>query len=113
MTRDARRHHRVPLIGPVRLSWEDQRGENKFAPARCIDVSEGGMRLESPVAIPGGTRVLLHAERIKLSGAATVKHVARYSGKYILGVELAQSAGEKTLAAIRAPSATSGPAPVL
>ena len=101
MARDVRRHSRVPLIGPVRVSWEDQRGEARFAPARCIDVSESGMRLESPVPIPAGARVLLNAERIKLSGAATVRHVARYSGKYILGIELTQNAGEKTIAAIR------------
>ena len=110
MGKDVRRHRRVPWIGPVRLTWEDSRGENRFAHAKCIDVSEGGMRLEAPVPVQSGTRILLSAERIKLSGAAMVKHVTRYSGKYILGLELAQSANENTMEALREPSALRGPA---
>ena len=101
MTNDARRHRRVSWIGPVRLSWENSRGESRFAHAKCIDVSENGMRIECPVPVESGTRILLNAERIKLSGAATVKHLTRYGGKYIVGVELAQSAAEKTIAALR------------
>jgi hypothetical protein len=108
--KDSRRHRRVPWIGPVRLSWEDSRGETRFAHAKCIDVSESGMRIEAPVPVPSGTRILLNAERIKLSGAATVKHATRYSGKYIIGLELAQSANENTIAALREPWALRGPA---
>ncbi len=113
MGKNARRHDRFPFVGPVRLSWEDARGEARFAQAKCIDVSESGMRIESPVPIPSGTRIQLNAERIKLSGTATVKHAARYGSKYVLGIELAQIAGEKTAAAFREPQALRGPACVV
>jgi len=88
-------------VGVVRLSWEDGRGEARFAQARCIDASEGGLRIESPAAILPGVRIQLNADRIKLSGTGTIKHATRHGGKYILGVELTQRAGEKTTAALR------------
>lgn len=78
--------------------------------AKCIDVSESGMRIESPVPIPAGTRIQLNAERISLSGAAIIRHATRYGAKYMLGVELAQIAGGKTAAALREPWALRGPA---
>jgi len=107
--KDARRHHRVPLVGPVRLSWEDARGESRFAQAKCIDVSESGIRMECPVSIPSGTRVQLSAERIRLSGTARITHATPYGGKYILGAELAQRTEPKIAAALREPWALRGP----
>ena len=94
----------MPWLGLVRLSWEDSRGETRFAHAKCIDVSESGIRLECPAPIENGTRILLSAERIKLSGAGMVKHATRYSSKYFVGLELAQSADDKTIAALRGPA---------
>lgn len=91
----------------MRLSWED-RGEVRYANAKCVDVSEAGMRIECPVAIAAGASLVLNAERIRFSGAAKVKHVTRYAGKYIIGVELAQLANAKTLAALREPWAMRG-----
>jgi len=99
LKKEARRHRRVPWMCPVRLSWEDPRGETRFAQVKCVDVSQSGMRIECPVPVAPGSRVLLNAERIHISGAATVKHLARFGGKYILGVELAAKAGENTAAA--------------
>jgi len=97
--KDARRHRRIPYLGPVRLSWEDARGEPRFAHAKCVDVSEGGMRVEVPAPLKVGTRLSLNAERINISGAATVKHVQHHGARYIVGVALSTPAGEKTLAA--------------
>lgn len=108
MSKDARRHSRVPFIGPVRLSWEDSQRETRFANAKCIDVSQSGIRIECPVPIPAGCSIILNAERIRFSGGATVKHVSRYGARYIMGLEMAQIAGEKTLAAIREPWALRG-----
>jgi hypothetical protein len=101
VTKEARRHRRLPLAGLVRLTWEDVRGEIRFTQAKCIDISEGGLRVEALSMIPAGSRVSLNAEPIKLSGGATAKHVMRYGGKYTVGLELSQAAGEKTLAPIR------------
>lgn len=103
MAKDVRRHRRIPFIGMVRLAWEDAQGQTKFANGQCLDVSESGMRIEVNTSIAPRTRIMLNAERMKLSGSATVKHVVRYGSKYLLGLELSETLREKTLAAIREP----------
>ena len=110
---DGRRHRRVPYIGPIRLSWEDERGQPKFVQAKCVDISESGLRVEVSQSIPVRTCLILRAERINLSGSATVRHSQRYGSKYILGIELSQSLQDKTLAMVREPWALRGPVPAV
>ena len=98
---DIRRHERLPYLGPVFISWEDKHGLPKYAQARCRDVSEGGLRIEVPEPIPVHSRISLRADRIDLHGSATVKHIARYGSKYILGLNLSQALRDKALAVIR------------
>jgi hypothetical protein len=105
---DVRKHRRVPYMGPIRLSWEDERGQPKFVQSKCLDISESGLRVETPQPIPVRTCVMLRAERINLSGSATVRHSQRYGSKYILGIELSQALQEKTLAMVREPWALRG-----
>jgi hypothetical protein len=95
--KNLRRHRRVPYLGPIKLSWEEQ-GQQRFAIAKCIDVSESGLRIESPQPVPPGTNIQFGAERIKLAGAASVKHVVRSGSKYLLGVQLTQLILDKTIA---------------
>jgi len=83
-----RRHLRVLYGGPVRLAWDDDRGEPRYTIAKCLDVSEAGLRIEAPVSIPLRTYVTLRAERINVCGTAAVKNVARAGSKFILGLEL-------------------------
>ncbi len=101
--RDMRRHQRIPYLGPVRISWEDEHGLSKYAQARCLDVSEGGLRIEVPEPIPVHSRVSLAADRINLAGSATVKNIARHGSKYILGLNLSQPLRDQALALIREP----------
>jgi hypothetical protein len=82
--------------------WEAS-GQTRFAQGKCIDISETGMRMEVPVPVPLRTTVAVRAEKIRLNGSATVRHVARYGSKYILGIEMSQILQEQTLAAIREP----------
>jgi hypothetical protein len=103
MSRDVRRHRRIPYVGVVRLTWEDAQGQPRYAQGQCIDVSEGGLRIEVRTPVVAHTHLMLNAEKIKLSGSAKVKHVERYGSSYILGLELSESLREKTLAAIREP----------
>jgi|SRR5579863_6614398 len=111
--KDGRRHYRVPYVGPIRLKWDDARGNARFVQGKCIDVSENGLRVEVPTRIEPGTRIFLNAERIKLSGAAAVKHVERSGARYILGLELSEKAQEKTLAALAEPWTLRSPSGVL
>ncbi len=113
MSKEIRRHGRIPFIGIVRLSWEDAQGQPKYAQGQCMDVSESGLRVEVNTAIAPRTRISLNADRIKLSGSATVKHVVRYGSKYILGLELSEALREKTLAALREPWALRTVPPVV
>jgi hypothetical protein len=110
--KDARRHGRIPYLGPLRISWIEPSGEPRFAMAKCIDVSEAGLRIELSVGIPLRTPITLNAERIKMSGPASIKHVARRGAKYILGLELSQALQKQAAAALREPWALRSPSPV-
>lgn len=112
MSRDSRRHRRIPYLGSIQISWESY-GQARFAQGKCLDISESGLRIEVPVPVPMRTSVFLRADRIQLSGAATVRHLSRYGAKYILGIEMSQALQEKTLAAIREPWALRTPSGVV
>lgn len=86
-SKDPRRHSRIPYAGPVRLTWES-RGEVLYAQGKCIDVSESGLRIELPVPVPVATSLMISADRINVSGAATVKSVTPRRAKYVIGLEL-------------------------
>jgi len=102
MTKDARRHSRIPYLGPIVISWEE-RGEPRYARSRCIDVSESGLRLEVPVSIPLRTEISLNAERIKVSGQARVRHVVRCGAKFLIGVEMSHALRSAALSSLRDP----------
>ncbi len=112
--KEGRRHSRIPYAGPVRVSWTGPTGDPAFTLGKCVEVSESGMRLEVPVQIPVRTSILLNAERIKLSGPATVRHCVRTGAKYVLGLELSQAMSDNAMAALRQPRAlrSDNPSPV-
>jgi hypothetical protein len=101
--RNARRHDRIPYIGPVRISWEDANGHTKYAFAKCLDVSESGLRIEGPEPVSIRATVSLRAERINFAGSATIKHVTRTGSKYILGLEMSQTLRDQAKAIVREP----------
>ncbi len=87
--RDIRRHRRSKHIATVRLSWQDRLGNEKFAFARSFDISETGLRIEVPEAVPLQSYVTLHAEQLGIRGRASVRYCARVGIKYVLGLEFA------------------------
>jgi hypothetical protein len=101
--KESRKHQRIPFLGPLRISWIDPTGEPRFAIAKCIDVSEAGLRIEVAANIPLRTALTLNVERLQLSGPASVKHVERRGAKFLLGLELSQALQQKALAALREP----------
>ena len=88
--KDHRQHGRSPYDGPIRISWEEERGLVRYAHAKCLDVSQEGLRIEVAEPIPLRSRLLLRADRINLSGSATVRRVTWRGCKYILGLSLSQ-----------------------
>jgi hypothetical protein len=109
--REGRRNHRIPYAGPIRISWDEPSGP-RFAMGKCIELSESGIRVEVPVNVAVRTSLTLNAERIKLAGSASVRHVTRHGAKYILGLELSQSMMEKVVVAIREPWALRKETPI-
>jgi hypothetical protein len=99
--KDIRRHRRIPHIGPVVISWSSA-GETQYVRGKCLDISEGGLRLELTVGIPQMTDVFLKAEKVNVSGSARVRHTARYGSKYLIGVELSHELKASVVAALSA-----------
>jgi len=85
---DLRRQERQPCEDNVTLMWRDARGDNKFANARAIDISECGMRLQMPEAPPLHTYVALRATGLGLIGNASIRYCLRMAAsKYAVGAE--------------------------
>jgi hypothetical protein len=99
IAKNNRRHRRIPYLAPMRISWEEQ-GQQCFTTARCLDLSEDGMRIEVAQQVRPGTRILINAERLKLSGAASVRRTERNGGKYLLGLQFAQAIPADKIAAL-------------
>jgi len=71
----------------VRLSWEDSRGEGKYAVTGACDLSRGGIRVQLMEQIDRGSYVRVQAEALKLGGTAIVRNCARKGAKYWIGLE--------------------------
>lgn len=89
MSKEHRRHRRVPQLGLIRVSWQDSSGQQKYVQAKLFDISSSGLRMmEVPEPIPPLTNVHLACEKLRLAGSAWVRHCSRYGAKYVVGVEL-------------------------
>jgi hypothetical protein len=97
MTNESRRGKRIPCAGPVRLSWEDVRGQTQYAVGKCIDISEAGLRVEVRESIPVRTRVAFRIEAINESGSGSVRHATRRNMKVVLGLALSHPLTQQIL----------------
>jgi hypothetical protein len=95
--KDHRRHQRIPYLGAVRISWEDERGIARYAQAKCLDVSEEGLRIEVGEPIPVRSTLSLREERIKVGGSATVRYTAWRGCNHVLGLNLSQDLEKNSL----------------
>lgn len=86
---DLRRHQRAEIAAPVHLSWADRDGNQKFAYAQVIDVSETGMRVEMREALARQTYVALRVDQLALQGSASVRSSKKLGTKYVVGLEFA------------------------
>jgi hypothetical protein len=96
-TKDKRRKHRIDYLQSIRVSWEE-RGEPRFVFAKCIEISETGLRIELAYPIRTGASILLREDSIGLATSATVKHMIRRGGKCLLGLQLRQGILARTIA---------------
>jgi hypothetical protein len=86
--KDLRRHDRQSCDHNVTVQWRDQGGQDKFAHAKAFDISELGLRLHLPEALPRHAYLTLSAAKLGLMGHASVRHCTRIRGaKFAVGVE--------------------------
>lgn len=82
-----RRDERMPAAELVEVTWKDRYGQEKFAKARSLDVSELGMRIEMPEALDKLVYVTLRSIPLALHGTASVRSCTRRGTKYLVGLE--------------------------
>ncbi|HXM45025.1 MAG TPA: PilZ domain-containing protein [Bryobacteraceae bacterium] len=82
-----RRHVRVPFKARMQVSWKDTRGQVQSQPARCLDLSAEGAKLETDTPVPARTIVTLYSTRYGSLGTASVRHCVRHTLNYSIGVE--------------------------
>jgi len=82
-----RRQARIEVVVPVDVMWTDRQGHERFATARSIDVCESGIRILVPEALPERSYVRLKADRIKLTGSASVRTCIKKGTKFVVGLE--------------------------
>ncbi len=87
MSFELRRHSRIALRSPVRVTWQDRNGNSKFSLARTLDISEAGIRLELPEAIEAQKSIGIQSDRLGLSCSGLVRNCVRCGAKYLVGVE--------------------------
>jgi PilZ domain len=84
---ELRRHARTAITSPIQLSWTDRLGEQKFATAKILDVSETGLRVQMREVMVKQTYVSLRADQIALQGSASVRSCTKQGTQYVVGLE--------------------------
>lgn len=82
-----RRDDRIPSTELVEVTWKDRYGQEKFAKARTLDVSELGMRIEVPEPLEKLAYVTFRSSALALHGSASVRSCVRQGTKYLVGLE--------------------------
>ena len=96
--KEQRRERRFPLNCQASLTREDSQGQERFLQAKALDVSDGGVRVETSEPIDAGTRVLIWIEHYNTSGNAVVRHCAQRGHRYVLGLEFLPAEGRRPFA---------------
>ena len=98
---EKRRHDRIPYNGPIRIAWETENGELRYAMGKCVDISESGLRIELPEPVPVRSYVTLRADGINLSARASVRSVDRRGIRCLVGLQLSQEIRDETIAKLQ------------
>ncbi len=87
VNKELRKEPRRPIDGEVGISWQDGSGRRQFCSVRGVDLSESGVRIESPVPLEVGAYVQVHAEEFGFNWPACVRHCQRRGSRHIIGLE--------------------------
>lgn len=86
-SRERRNNPRVGFDQFISISWVDPSGAQYHDRARCIDISEGGLRLELSRRIDPGSYVNVRADKYHLNASARVRSVMARGARYHIGFE--------------------------
>ncbi|MCC6366182.1 MAG: PilZ domain-containing protein [Bryobacterales bacterium] len=82
-----RRHDRSPVDGKVQLEWTGPDGTHCSVMAKCVDVSETGMKLSVRDRIAPRTVVNFRAAALGLHGSGSVRYCMSHKLEYRVGIE--------------------------
>lgn len=71
----------------VELVWRTSEGEKRFESCRAINLSDNGVGVECPEAIPLSTHVILRAPAFEVAALAQVRHCSWKLSVYALGLQ--------------------------
>ena len=84
---DERLYMRSPIASPVIVSWQDSRGQTRYAEARGLNMSSAGALVRVPEPIPVGSPVYMESKRMRLMANAVVRHCTERKSKFFIGLE--------------------------
>lgn len=85
--KEFRKQPRKGFGAPVRIFWQDATGQRRSCVARCLDISETGLRGEVTDPLPTRILVKIQAPEYGLLGMASVRHCRARGMKWTIGLE--------------------------
>lgn len=82
----ARLEARNPADCDVELTWKSEQGEKLFGQCRAIDVTENGVAVECPEAVPLMASVIIWAPKFHVAALGQVRHCTWQGSMYVLGL---------------------------
>lgn len=70
----------------VELTWKSEHGEKRFEHCRALDISENGVAVECPEALPLLSSVIVSAPSFHVAALAQVRHCTWQKSIYVLGL---------------------------
>ena len=71
------------------MYWRTAEGQSFHLPAKCMDISQSGVRLELERSIAVGTLVQLESPAFRVAGVAVVRRCDQVRLRYVLAIEFA------------------------
>lgn len=85
--KDRRLCPRIPTGETLTVTWLDSSGAQYSAHARCLDVSETGLRIELPRRVDAGCYINVKSDKFKLNASAKVRNSIPKGLRYLIGLE--------------------------
>jgi hypothetical protein len=96
-----RRSERHPFQGAIQVSWQNRSGETRMARAKCLDLSDQGVRIVCEQPIELRTNVYVQAPAYGLMGNATVRYCRRLGAKHAIGLMFSSAVSQAETGRIR------------